>query len=248
MSTLRYANRAKAIKVSATKNEEASQVSRLKAEVEELKKKLAAVDSGGGPGRGGMTAAEKEAEQQKFQKQLKEMELMLNNNWEEKAKLSEEHERQMQRFREERERAAHALEEERQKRLRLLQEKNDLELSLRGLVDLVASASFEEPLAVAGEAHAWLKSHRSFRQDTEALSQQLNLVHVFKHGFDEDLKLWGEGAEAGDATLQIMGLGRSLPKLEKLRKGVEKMVQLEGGARLPERSHGAAMDGESSSG
>lgn len=228
MSTLRYANRAKAIKVSATKNEEASQVSRLKAEVEELKKKLAAVDSGGGPGRGGMTAAEKEAEQQKFQKQLKEMELMLNNNWEEKAKLSEEHERQMQRFREERERAAHALEEERQKRLRLLQEKNDLELSLRGLVDLVASASFEEPLAVAGEAHAWLKSHRSFRQDTEALSQQLNLVHVFKHGFDEDLKLWGEGAEAGDATLQIMGLGRSLPKLEKLRKGVEKLVQLEG--------------------
>lgn len=173
-----------------------------------------------------MTAAEKEAEQQKFQKQLKEMELMLNNNWEEKAKLSEEHERQMQRFREERERAAHALEEERQKRLRLLQEKNDLELSLRGLVDLVAS--LEEPLALAGESHAWLKSHRSFRQDTEALTQQLNLVHVYKHGFDEDLKLWGEGAEAGDATLQIMGLGRSLPKLEKLRKGVEKLVQLEG--------------------
>eukprot|EP00435_Cladocopium_sp_Y103_P022964 s402_g5.t1 len=227
MSTLRYANRAKAIKVSATKNEEASQVSRLKAEVEELKKKLAAVGSGGGPGGGGMTAAEKEAEQQKFQKQLKEMELMLNNNWEEKAKLSEEHERQMQRFREERERAAHALEEERQKRLRLLQEKNDLELSLRGLVDLVASASFDEALSVTSESHAWLKSHRSFRQDTESLSQQLNLVHVFKHGFDEDLKLWGEGAEAGDATLQIMGMGRSLPKLEKLRKGVEKLVQLE---------------------
>ena len=44
--------------------------------------------------------------------------------------------------------------------------RNDLELSLRGLVDLVASASFEEPLAVAGEAHAWLKSHRSFRRWT----------------------------------------------------------------------------------
>ena len=44
--------------------------------------------------------------------------------------------------------------------------RNDLELSLRGLVDLVASASFDEPLAVAGEAHAWLKSHRSFRRWT----------------------------------------------------------------------------------
>merc|ERR1719450_363000 len=52
MSTLRYANRAKAIKVSATKNEEASQISRLKAEVEELKKKLLNVDGGpsSGPG------------------------------------------------------------------------------------------------------------------------------------------------------------------------------------------------------
>jgi len=36
LSTLRYANRAKAIKVSATKNEEASQISRLNAEIEEL--------------------------------------------------------------------------------------------------------------------------------------------------------------------------------------------------------------------
>merc|ERR1719450_1592750 len=52
MSTLRYANRAKAIKVSATKNEEASQISRLKAEVEELKKKLAGAAGGGGGGRG----------------------------------------------------------------------------------------------------------------------------------------------------------------------------------------------------
>merc|ERR1719450_1590337 len=62
MSTLRYANRAKAIKVSATKNEEASQISRLKAEVEELKKKLMnAGTAGDGPGRG-LTEAEKEQE------------------------------------------------------------------------------------------------------------------------------------------------------------------------------------------
>merc|ERR1719182_990775 len=53
MSTLRYANRAKAIKVSATKNEEASQISRLKAEVEELKKKLGNAGAGAdGPAAG----------------------------------------------------------------------------------------------------------------------------------------------------------------------------------------------------
>merc|ERR1740138_344448 len=62
MSTLRYANRAKAIKVSATKNEEASQISRLKAEVEELKKKLSAGEGAGdGPGRG-LTESEREQE------------------------------------------------------------------------------------------------------------------------------------------------------------------------------------------
>ncbi|CAJ1409979.1 unnamed protein product [Effrenium voratum] len=221
MSTLRYANRAKAIKVSATKNEEASQVSRLKAEVEELKKKLMGTGAGGAGG----SAAEREAEQ-KFQKQLKEMEHMLSSNWDEKARLSEEHERQMQRFREEREKAAAALEEERLKRLRLLEEKNDLELSLKGLVDLAASVSCAP--AVLAESRQWLKSHRALRQDMEALAQQRNLVHVFKHGFEEDLKLWGEGAESEDLTLQITGIGRSLPKLEKLRKAIEKLLQLEG--------------------
>merc|ERR1719160_1493154 len=54
LSTLRYANRTKAIKVSATKNEEASQISRLQAEVAELKKRLAQQGGGGGGGGGGV--------------------------------------------------------------------------------------------------------------------------------------------------------------------------------------------------
>jgi len=231
MSTLRYANRAKAIKVSATKNEEASQISRLKAEVEELKKKLAAGGGGGGAG-GCMTAEEREAEQQKFQRQLKEMEQMMNNNWGEKAKLSEEHERQMQKLREERARAAQALEEERSRRLRLLQEKNDLELSLRGLVDLVTSLPKfpkDPPSVLSGELpRSWLKTQRALRQSFEALSQQKTLVHVFKHAFDEDVKLWGEGAETEDVGLMLTGLSRVVPKLDKLRKGGEKLLQLEG--------------------
>merc|ERR1719450_1928346 len=73
LSTLRYANRAKAIKVSATKNEEASQISRLNAEIEELKKKLAAESAGGGgPGGGtGILAEEERSEMRsKFQAQL----------------------------------------------------------------------------------------------------------------------------------------------------------------------------------
>lgn len=226
MSTLRYANRAKAIKVSATKNEEASQISRLKEEVDQLKKRLAAGSVGGGC----LTEEDRQTEKAKFERQLKDMERMMSSNWEEKAKLSQEHERQMLKLREERLRAAHALEEERSKRLVMLQEQGDLELSLRGLLDLVTSLlNIRNPPAVlTGELpRQWLKTYRVLRQNLDALTQQSTLVMVFKHAFDEDIKLWGEGAEAADVMLMLTGVKRCLPKLDKLRKGGEKLLHLE---------------------
>ncbi|CAE8612273.1 unnamed protein product, partial [Polarella glacialis] len=230
MSTLRYANRAKAIKVSATKNEEASQISRLKSEVDELKKRLASNDQGGG-GTAGLTPEEIEEEKRKFESQLKNMEQMMNNNWGDKAKLSEEHEKKMLKLAEERRKAAQALEEERSKRLAFLLERNDLELSVRGLIDLVSALpKFTNPPAIlTGELpRQWLKTHRALRQKVEELGNRRTLVLVFKHAFDEDVRLWGEGAEANDLSLASTGLNRCLPKLNKLRKGSEKLLQLEG--------------------
>lgn len=230
MSTLRYANRAKAIKVSATKNEEASQISRLQAEVEELKKKLA---GGGGSGGGGLSEAEREAEKANFMRQLKEMEQMMSNNWGEKAKLSEEHERQMQKLAEEQRRAAQALEEERFRRLRLLEEKNDLELSVRGFTDLLSHLpKFRNPPPVlAGDQpRQWLKMLRSLRQQVDELREHRTMVLVFKHAFDGDVQLWGEGLEVGDLGLAATGLTRAVPKLDKFKKGSEKLLQLEADA------------------
>merc|ERR1719201_13230 len=74
LSTLRYANRAKAIKVSATKNEEASQISRLNVEIEELKKKLRSAAGGGGGAGGLMAEEERNTIKEKFAAQLAEME------------------------------------------------------------------------------------------------------------------------------------------------------------------------------
>jgi len=229
MSTLRYANRAKAIKVSATKNEEASQISRLKAEVEELKKKLESSGSGVG-GAAGLTEAEKEAEKQKFEQQLKDMQGMMSSNWDDKAKLSEEHDRRMLKLREERRIAAQVVEEERARRLKLLQEKNDLELSIRALIDFVLHLpKFEKaPTVLTGELpRQWLKMYRTSRQQLDELKEQNTLMLVFKHGFDEDVKLWGESSEAADWGLAATGLNRSLLKLEKLRKATDKLLQLE---------------------
>lgn len=229
MSTLRYANRAKAIKVSATKNEEASQISRLKAEVEELKKKLENAGSGGGVSVG-LSASEREAVKADFEKQLKDMEKMLNSGWNEKAKLSEAHERQMEKFAEERRLAAQALEEERARRLRLLREKNDLELSVRGLTDFVAhlpKVSNAPPVLTGDQPRAWLKINRSLKLLVDEVKDQCTLVSVFRHAFDEDLKLWGEGVETNDISIAATGLTRCMPKLEKFRKGGEKLAQLQ---------------------
>lgn len=230
VSTLRYANRAKAIKVSATKNEEASQISRLKAEVEELKKKLQASGTGGGGGSAGLTDAERATEKANYERQLKDMESMLNSNWGEKARMSEEHERNLQKIAEEQRLAAQALEEERARRLRLLQEKNDLELSVRGLIDFVLHLprfNNPPPVITGEQPRQWLKSYRSLRLLVDELKDQCTMVLVFKHAFDEDIRLWGEGAEANDMAIAATGLTRCVPKLDKLRKGGEKLLQLQ---------------------
>jgi len=232
MSTLRYANRAKAIKVSATKNEEASQISRLKAEVEELKKKLGNAGAGAdGPAGGrGLTDAEREQEKKNYERQLAEMENMLNSNWGDKAKLSEEHEREMKKLAEERRVAEQAIEEERSRRLKLLQEKNDLELSIRGLIDFVAHMPKTEkppPVLTGEQPRNWLKTIRSLKLVAEELKEHCTMVLVYKHAFDEDVKLWGEGVDVEDMGLAATGLTRCIPKLEKFRKGGEKLLQLQ---------------------
>lgn len=231
MSTLRYANRAKAIKVTATKNEEASQISRLKAEVEALRAKLeAAGGRGGSAGSGGLTEEEKEAEKAKFEQQLREMEAMMNNNWTDKEQMSKEHQQKLQRLQEEQHRAAQALEEERSRRLRLLREKSDLELTIRGFIDFVLHLpKFNSPPPViTGEMpRLWLKTQRSLRQDVSELKEHHNMVMVLRHQFQEDAKLCAEASEAHDYVLAATGLARCLPKLDKLSRGGQKLSELE---------------------
>ena len=57
--------------------------------------------------------------------------------------------------------------------------------------------------------------------------EQRTLALVFKHAFDEDVKLWSEGAEAEDMSLAATALNRCMLKLDKLRMGGEKLLQLE---------------------
>jgi hypothetical protein len=94
LSTLKYANRAKAIKVNAVKNDEASQISRLNDEIRMLKERLAGqapapggTPAGGGAGAGASTA-DTSALEERHKLQLKELEEAMKNTWEEKAKVT----------------------------------------------------------------------------------------------------------------------------------------------------------------
>lgn len=233
LSTLRYANRAKAIKVSATKNEEASQISRLQAEVAELKKKLMAQGGSGGGGGGGpgvgMTQEEREQYQSGFVQKIKDMEAMINSNWDEKKKVSEEHERRMANLKAESDRAAQAVESERLKRLKMLEEKNDPELSIRGLVDLVAALPKMEspPPVLSGLPRTWLKGWSSLAQVADDINEHRSMVLVVKTAFDEDIRLWGEGLEANELGMSFTGLQRCLPKLGNVQRECEAMLKLE---------------------
>lgn len=242
MSTLRYANRAKAIKVSATKNEEASQISRLNAEIEELKRKLV-TGEGGGSGGGLMAEEERRAMQDKFQAQLRDMQSMLSSNWDDRTRLSAEHEAQLSKALEEQKRQARAMQEECRKRLRLLEDQNDLELSIRGLVDSLQSlpsapsnegaptpSSSSSPSASlrSGELpRKWLKMVASFAEVMDELKQQHTMAVVFLGAYREDLRLWVDGEEASDAAMARTGARRALTKLETLRAECQKLMGLE---------------------
>ena len=88
LSTLKYAARAKSIKLSAKKNEEASQISQLNDEIAALKKKLAEQASGGGDGGGILAVGGDPEAEARYRKQIEEMESAMADTWEQKEKVS----------------------------------------------------------------------------------------------------------------------------------------------------------------
>ena len=71
--TLTYADRAKAIKVEAKRNEQVSEAGRLRQEVEALRRKLAE--------RVGVAGAEEQPEVARYRKQIEEYEVRLQQSW-----------------------------------------------------------------------------------------------------------------------------------------------------------------------
>eukprot|EP00232_Nephroselmis_pyriformis_P027807 CAMPEP_0182868996 /NCGR_PEP_ID=MMETSP0034_2-20130328/9656_1 /TAXON_ID=156128 /ORGANISM="Nephroselmis pyriformis, Strain CCMP717" /LENGTH=520 /DNA_ID=CAMNT_0025001431 /DNA_START=259 /DNA_END=1818 /DNA_ORIENTATION=- len=142
ISTLVYANRAKEIKVSATKNEDTAQMNKLKEEIEQLKKKMQEEMSSAA---GRAEEAVRTEMEERHKAQLAEIEAMLAESWEDKQRISREAEEQRQAALREKELEMEAKlkdkdREEKLRRWARLQQGNDefstIELMLRELPGL----------------------------------------------------------------------------------------------------------------
>jgi len=199
LSTLKYAARAKSIKLSAKKNEEASQISQLEDEIALLKKKLAEQAAGGGEGMvaGGAAALDVFAaggdpeQEARYQNQIKELEDAMKDTWEQKEKVSQQKEVERQGLIKEQATALQRAQDEREKRWQMLEEKNDVELSVRNACDTAQNLPSSE----------WMTKVRHMLALEQETKEEMTVTTVYRNAFTTDAAL--VSIVRGDATVPI---------------------------------------------
>jgi len=179
LSTLKYANRAKDIKVNAVKNEEASQISKLNDEIRLLREKLAGQASAGN-----VSSFDTSALEERHRQQLKELEAATKNTWAVKEKLSAEYEIDKRRLEMEQRAAARQLEAERERNWKLIEDKSDIEMSLGHVKDINRS-----DLDFTSIISDWLILYRNdILKLDQCLSEQEMVVQVYRTALERDGK------------------------------------------------------------
>ncbi|GLE04498.1 hypothetical protein PINS_up013453 [Pythium insidiosum] len=186
LSTLKYASRAKSIKVNAKKNEASSQISQLNEEIAALKKKLQEQTSTSL----GLDPKEKEEIVRKYEMQIKEMDRVRLQTWEDKARLSKQHEMERKRLAKEKALADQRIREERTRKWKLLEEKGDVELMLRALRDLDRSAVGGCNQGVQTPEDKWLARAQALKATENEAKDHRTLIMVFKDAVDKDVEQW----------------------------------------------------------
>ncbi|GMF16112.1 unnamed protein product [Phytophthora lilii] len=183
LSTLKYASRAKSIKVNAKKNEASSQISQLNEEIAALKQKLQEQMEA----TLGLDPKEKDEIVKKYEKQIQEMDRVRLQTWEDKAKLSKQHEMERKKLARERALADQRIREERTKKWRLLEEKGDLELMMRALRDLDGNNGSTDDAAAAVQ---WLETAQKVKTMEGEAKDLRTLIQVFRDSLQKDVELW----------------------------------------------------------
>ncbi|TMW68509.1 hypothetical protein Poli38472_005977 [Pythium oligandrum] len=193
LSTLKYASRAKSIKVNAKKNEASSQISQLNEEIAALKKRLLEQTST----TLGLDPKEKEEIVSKYEQQIKEMDRIRLQTWEDKAKLSKQHEMERKRLAKEKALADQKIREERPRKWKLLEEKGDVELMLRALRDLDRSGPASSTKTCAEDQ--WLSKAQAMKTLEGKIKDSRTLIMVFKDSLDKDVDQWAKRLDSKEA-------------------------------------------------
>lgn len=212
LSTLNYARRAKTIKVTATKNEEASTIKKLEDEVSALKAKLEAQALNGV--NTGVSKQEKEEIEAKYINQIEELQSFMKQSWQDKQNLSEQYEQEQTRAKEQARKAAEKVALERKRRLQLLESKGDLELTLQAINALESKLCTVWPGMIADALKA-----------EQQVKTQLNAVKLFRDSATTDFNMIWSKTE--DDSISITLLSQVGGKLSSMKKELGELSRLE---------------------
>jgi kinesin family protein 1/kinesin family protein 3/17 len=249
LSTLKYANRAKSIKLNAKKNDEKGNTKAMEEEIAKLKKMLAEQAAGGGGGGGGgggevvymNGGVDEEAQRQmeeKYKKELAEMQSKMKETWEDKEKHSGKLAAERKQMQEARLHAAEKLQQERQQRWTLLEEKADVALVLKQFQTLLQGQFANAAAAGRGNAlvvSKWMDAVEALRVNSTRVREQNTVLGVFHAAMQGDIGNWLQ-LRASFADKETPPSGGSSPPVKKLSgfKSVIKAVGVASAAAAQE--------------
>lgn len=208
LSTLKYASRAKSIKVKARKNEESSQISKLNDEIEALKRKLQEQTT-----TGTVDPQEKILLVSKYEKQIQEMDEIRKQTWEDKVKLSRRHEMERKKMARDKALAEQKIQEEKKKKWTMLEQNGDMELAIRACVELTSPSP------------PWIDRVLKMKTLERQVVENRTLIAVFKTSLDKDVDTWQNGSP--DLATQHLLSRQCVSKLQNIQQESLNVLKLE---------------------
>ncbi|KAE8876839.1 hypothetical protein PF011_g3664 [Phytophthora fragariae] len=138
----------------------------------------------------GFDPKEKDEIVKRYEKQIQEMDRVRLQTWEDKAKLSKQHEMERKKLARERAIADQRIREERTKKWRLLEEKGDLELMMRALRDLDGNNATTADATAASVAVQWLETAQKVKMMEGEAKDLRMLIQVFRDSLQKDVEVW----------------------------------------------------------
>jgi hypothetical protein len=119
----------------------------------------------------------------KHQQQLRDLEEAMKSTWEDKARVSEDHERERTRLEREQQEAQKLLAQQREDSWRLLETKGDVELSITHVRDLLRLA---QPDGGLDRVSTWTMELKDILKLESELSEQYTVIDVYQSSLLRD--------------------------------------------------------------